>query len=65
MYVFFDKRFKIVEKCNAIWKKVSNITKKEFDIENEIVHNEKYLKTKINFLNKKNQHRFSQKKQNK
>ena len=48
---------KLLEIYNEIWKKVSNIIKKEF--ERKRVDNEKYLKTKIKFYNK-NQHKFSQ-----
>ena len=36
---------KLLEKYNKIWKKFSNIIKKEFD--GKPVYNEKYLKTKI------------------
>ena len=45
MYVFFEKRWKLLKKCNEIWKGVSNITKKEFD--SNPVYNKKYIKTKI------------------
>ena len=45
MYVFFDKRWKLLEKCNEIWKGVSNITEKEFD--SNPVYNKKYIKTKV------------------
>ena len=40
---FLIKDEKLLEKYNKIWKKVSNITKKEFD--NSPVWNEKYIKT--------------------
>ena len=45
MYVFFDERWKLLEKCNEIWKGVSNITEKEFD--SNPVYNKKYIKTKV------------------
>ena len=38
---FLIKDGKLLEKYNEIWKKVSNITKTEFD--KEPVYNEKYL----------------------
>ena len=41
----------MLEKYNEIWKKVSNITKKEFD--SKTVYNEKYIKTKIKSYNRK------------
>ena len=41
---FFIKDEKLLEKYNEIWKKVSNIIKKELD--SKPVYNEKYLKTK-------------------
>ena len=40
---FLIKGEKLLEKCNKIWKKISNITKKEFD--NSPACNEKYIKT--------------------
>ena len=42
---------KLLAKYNDIWKKVSNIIKKELD--SKPVYNEKYLKTKINYYNGK------------
>ena len=42
---FFRKDEKMLEKYNEIWKKVSNIIKKEFD--SKPVYNKKYLKSKI------------------
>ena len=42
---FLTKDEKLLEKYNEIWKKVSNIIKKEFY--SKPVYNEKYLKTKI------------------
>ena len=42
---FLIKDQKLLEKYNKIWKKFSNIIKKEFD--GKPVYNEKYLKTKI------------------
>ena len=50
-YFFFIKDEILLEKFNKIWKKVSNITKKEFD--SKPVYNEKYLKTKIKSYNGK------------
>ena len=46
---FFDKRYKLLEKYNEIWEIVKNSLKKVFD--SERVHNEKYLKAKINSCN--------------
>ena len=48
---FLIKDEKLLEKYNEIWKKVSNIIKKEFDSKPE--YNEKYLKTKIKSYNGK------------
>ena len=48
---FFIKDEKLLEKYNEIWKKVSNIIKKEFD--SKPVYNEKYIKTKIKSCNEK------------
>ena len=48
---FFTKAEKLLETYNEIWKKVSNIIKKEFD--SKLVYNEKYLKTKIKSHNGK------------
>ena len=45
MYGFFIKDEKLLENYNEIWKKVSNIIKKEFD--SKPVYNEKYIKTKM------------------
>ena len=42
---FLIKNEKLLEKYNEIWKKVTNIIKKEFG--SKPVSNEKYLKTKI------------------
>ena len=50
-YFFFIKDEILLEKFNKIWKKVSNIIKKEF--ESKPVYNEKYLKTKIKSYNGK------------
>ena len=41
----------IAKKYNAIWDKISNLLKKEFD--SEPVYNDKYIKTKINLCNGK------------
>ena len=41
----------LLEKYNGIWKKLSNIIKKEFNC--EPVYNKKYLKTKINLIREK------------
>ena len=38
---FLIKNEKMLNKCNEIWRKVSNIIKKEFD--RKPVYNEKYL----------------------
>ena len=48
---FLIKDEKLLEKYNEIWKKVSNIIKKEFD--SNPACNEKYIKTKIKFYNGK------------
>ena len=48
---FFIKDEKLLEKYNEIWKKVSNIIRKEFD--SKPVYNEKYIKTKIKSCNEK------------
>ena len=48
---FLIKGDELLEKYNEIWEKVKNIIKKEFD--SESVHNEKYLKAKIKFYNRK------------
>ena len=48
---FLIKDEKFVEKHNEIWKKVSNIVKKEFD--SNPVYNEKYIKTRIKLYNGK------------
>ena len=51
-YMFFlIKDEKLLEKYNQIWKKVSNIIKKEFDSNPE--YNEKYIKTKTKSYNRK------------
>ena len=42
---FLIKDKKLLNKYNEIWKKVSNITEKEFG--SKPVYNEKYLETKI------------------
>ena len=42
---------KLLEKYNEIWKKVSKITKKEFD--SNPVYDEKYIKTKLKSYNGK------------
>ena len=51
MHVFWIKDEKLLEKYNEIWKKVSNIIKKEFN--SNAVYNEKYIKAKIKLYNKK------------
>ena len=43
---------------NEIWKKVSNVIKKEFN--SKPVYNEKYMKTKIKCYNGTNKHKFLQ-----
>ena len=48
---FLIKDEKLLEKYNKIWKKVSNIIKKEFD--SNSVYNEKCIKSKIKIYNKK------------
>ena len=48
---FLIKDEKLLEKYNEIWKKVSSITKKEFD--SNPVYNEKYVKTKVKSYNGK------------
>ena len=48
---FLIKNYKLIENYNEIWEKVKNNLKKEFD--NEPVHNEKYLKSKIKYYNGK------------
>ena len=48
---FLIKDEKLLEKYNEIWKKVSNIIKKEFD--SKPVRNEKYIKPKIKSYNGK------------
>ena len=48
---FLIKNKKSSEKHNEIWKKVSNIFKKQFD--SEPLYNEKYLKTKLKSYNGK------------
>ena len=48
---FLIKDEKLLEKYNEVWKKVSNIFKKEFD--SNPVYNEKYIKTKIKSYNGK------------
>ena len=42
---------KLLENYNEIWKKVSKITKKEFD--RNPVYDEKYIKTKLKSYNGK------------
>ena len=48
---FLIKDEKLLEKYNEIWKKVSNIIKKEFG--SKPVYNEEYIKTKIKSYNGK------------
>ena len=48
---FLIKDKKSLEKHNEIWKKVSNIFRKEFD--SEPLYHEKYLKTKLKSYNGK------------
>ena len=48
---FLIKDEKLLEKYNEIWKKVTNIIKKDFDC--KAVYNEKYIKTKIKSYNGK------------
>ena len=48
---FFIKNEKLLAKYNEIWKKVSSITKIEF--ENKPVYNKKSLKTKLESYNGK------------
>ena len=45
IYLFLIKNDELLQKCNEIWKKLSNSIKKEFN--SEPVYNEKYLGTKI------------------
>ena len=53
---FLINNEKLLEKYTEIWKKVSNIIKKEFD--SKPVYNEKYLKTKIKSYNGKTNTNF-------
>ena len=48
---FLMKDEKLLEKYNEIWRKVSNIIKKQFD--SKPVYNDKYIKTKIKSYNGK------------
>ena len=48
---FSIKDEKLLEKYNEVWKKVSNITKEEFD--SKPVYNEKHLKTKAKSYDEK------------
>ena len=48
---FLIKDEKLLEKYNKIWKKVSNIIKKEFD--SNSVYNEKCIKSEIKIIIKK------------
>ena len=48
---FLIKDNKLLGKCNEIWEKVKNSIKKEFD--NEPIYNEKYVKAKLKFYNRK------------
>ena len=53
---FLIKNENLLEKYNLIWKKVSNIIKKEFD--SKPVYNKKYLKTKRNLIMQDTTHFF-------
>ena len=55
---FLIKDEKLLEKYNEIWKKVSNIIRKEID--RNPVYNEKYIKTKIKSYSVKINSNFSQ-----
>ena len=58
---FLIKSNELLGKCNAIWEKVKNSIKKEFDY--EPVYNKKYLKAKRKSYNEKiNKHFFNNKK---
>ena len=46
---------KFLEKCNEIWKKISNCIKKLFN--RELVHNKKYLKTEVKSYKEESQHK--------
>ena len=48
---FLIKDNKLLGKCNEIWEKVKNSIKKEID--NEPIYNEKYVKAKLKFYNRK------------
>ena len=54
---FLIKYEKLLEKYNEIWKKVSNIIKKEFD--SSPIYNEKYIKTKLNLIIEKSTQIFT------
>ena len=60
---FLIKDEKLIEKCNEIWEKISNIIKTEFD--SKPMYNEKYLKTKIKSYNGKINTTFHNKKNTK
>ena len=48
---FLIKDNELLEKCNGIWDKVSSVIKKRFY--SEPVYNEKHLKAKIEFYDRK------------
>ena len=54
---FLMKDEKLLEKYNEIWKKVSNIIKKEFD--SKPIYNKKIYENYNKILQWKNQHQFS------
>ena len=47
VFLVYDK--KVLNKYNKIWDKIKNLFGKKFDI--ELVHHDKYVKTKIKFYN--------------
>ena len=49
--IFFIESDKLLRKYNEIWEQVTNIIYKECD--SSPVYNEKFIKTKIKFYNKK------------
>ena len=40
-----EEKIKYLSKDSEIWKRIKDILKKDFDI--EVIHNEKYILTKI------------------
>ena len=50
-YVFLIKNNELLEKYNKVWDKANNNIKKGSD--SELVYNEKYLRTKVNYVKEK------------